>query len=122
MPSINCKVELKFKQTKYCALFAAGNDNVNANSNKIIFTVKDAKLYVPVVALPARDNQKLSKIFSKGFERSVYCNEYKTKRENKKTKNEYRYFLESNVAGVNRLFVLVYSNQDPDSKRFKTRE
>ena len=101
---------------------AAGNDNTNANSNNIIFTVKDTKLYVPVVTLRARDNQKLSKILSKGFERSVYWNECKTKKENKKTKNEYRYFLESNVVGVNRLFVLVYSNQDPDSKRFKTRE
>ena len=63
----------------------------------------------------------LSKLFSKGFERSVYWNEYKTKSENKNTINEYRYFFESNFVGVNRLFVLVYSNQDADSKRFKTR-
>ena len=34
--------------------------------------------------------------------------------------NYYRYFLESNFVGVNRLFVLVYSNQDGNSKRFKT--
>ena len=33
--------------------------------------------------------------------------------------NEYRYFLESNFVGVNRLFVLVYSNQDDNSKRIK---
>ena len=33
MPIINCKVELKFKWTKYCDLSAAGNDNTNANSN-----------------------------------------------------------------------------------------
>ena len=26
--------------------------------------------------------------------------------------NKYRYFLESNFVGVNRLFVLIYSNQD----------
>ena len=32
-----------------------------------------------------------------------------------------RYFLKSNFLGVNRLFVLVHSNQDKDSKRFKTR-
>ena len=29
--------------------------------------------------------------------------------------NEYKYFLESNFAGVNRLFDLVYSNQDINS-------
>ena len=34
--------------------------------------------------------------------------------------NEYRYSLKSNF-GVNRLFVLVYSNQDNNFKKFKTR-
>ena len=35
------------------------------NSNNIIFSIKDTKLYVPVVTLSARDNQKLSKIHAK---------------------------------------------------------
>ena len=30
---------------------AAGNDNTNANTNNIIFTNKDTKLYVPIVSL-----------------------------------------------------------------------
>ena len=69
---INCKVELKYKWTKYCVLSAAGADNVNdnvnnnVNGNNIIFTIKDTKLYVPVVTLTARDNEKLSKLLSKG--------------------------------------------------------
>ena len=37
---INCIVELKLKRTKYCVLSEAGADNVNANPNKIIFTIK----------------------------------------------------------------------------------
>ena len=37
---------------KYCVLSAAGNDNTNADPNNIIFTIKDAKLYVPAVTLP----------------------------------------------------------------------
>ena len=58
------------------------NDNVNdnVNGNNIIFTIKDTKLYVPVVTVSARDNQKLSKCPSKGSERSVYWNKYKTKK------------------------------------------
>ena len=49
----------------------------------IIFSLSKAqKLYVLVVTLSARDNQKLSNLLSKGFERSVYWNEYKTKNEN----------------------------------------
>ena len=60
-----------------------------------------------------------SKILSKGFERSVYWNEY-NKIKNKNTTNEYLCFLKSNSVGVNTRF-LVYSNQDENSKRLKTR-
>ena len=41
------------------------------------------------------------------------------KSKNKKTANEYRYFLKSNFVGVNRLLVLIYSNDDDNAKRFK---
>ena len=54
----------------------------DANSDNIIFIIKDTKLYVPAVTLLAKYNQKLWKRLSKGFERSVYWNEYKTKSEN----------------------------------------
>ena len=73
-PFFNCKVELKLKWTKLCVLSAAGAYNTNANPNNIIFTIKDTKFYVPVVTLSPRDNKKLSKLLSKGFERSVYWN------------------------------------------------
>ena len=63
IPLINCKVKLKLKWTKYCVLTAAGADNVNGNdednNNNKIFAIKYTKLYVPVVTLSARDNQKL---------------------------------------------------------------
>ena len=78
MPLINCKVKLKIKWTKYCALSAAGADNVNnRDSDNNIFTIKDTKLYIPVVTSSARADQKLTKLLSKRFERSVYCIEYK---------------------------------------------
>ena len=74
MSLINCKVKLKLKRTKYCVLAAGGADNADANSNKIISITKDTKLNVPTVSLSAKDNQKLSNLLSKGFERSVYWN------------------------------------------------
>ena len=104
MPQINCKVELKPKWSKYCVLSAAGADNAITNSNNIIFTIKHTKLSVPVVTLSARDNK--NKLLSKGFERSVYWDEFKTKSENKNMINEYRYFLKSNFVRVNRLLVV----------------
>ena len=88
----------------------AGTDvNDNNDGNNIIFTIKDTELYVPVLTLSARDNQKSSKLLSKGSERLVYWNEYKTKSGNKNTANEFRFFLQSNFVVVNRLFVLVYT-------------
>ena len=35
--------------------------------------------------------------------------------------NKFRYFLESNFVGVNRLFVLVYSNDDDISEKFEAK-
>ena len=78
---------------------AAGDDNDDPNSNNTIFYIKETKLYVSVNTLSAKDTHKLSKLFRKGFERSVYWNEYKTKNENKNTKT----FLESNCVRVIRL-------------------
>ena len=87
MPLINCKIELKLKSIMYCVLSAAGADNNDANSNYFIFNIKDKKLYDPIVTISAKDNQKFLNLLTKRFERSVYWNEYKTKRENKKTTN-----------------------------------
>ena len=74
MPLINCKVDLKLRCPKHCVLSVTGTDNANGNNddNNIIFTIKDTKLYVPVVTLSARDNPKLSNLLIIGFERSVY--------------------------------------------------
>ena len=68
IPLINCQVELKLKWKNHCGLSAVAAD---ASSNKIIFTIKNSKLYVSVVTSSAKNNQKLLKHLSKGFERSV---------------------------------------------------
>ena len=89
-----------------------------------LFFIKDKKIHVSGVTLSAKDKEKLSKLFRKGFETSLYWNEYKKKSENntqQNTTNEYRYFFELRFLGLGRLFVLVYSNEDNNSKRYKAR-
>ena len=78
---INCKVWLKHGWKKHCVLSMLSNvnDSVNADSNNILFTIKDTKLYVTVVTLTTKGNQKLSKLLSKGFERSVSWNAWNKK-------------------------------------------
>ena len=40
-------------------LFVPGNENDNTKSNNTIYTIEPTNLYVPVVTLSAKDNQKL---------------------------------------------------------------
>ena len=61
MPLINCKIEMKFKWIKHCVLSVLVNDNIDADPDKIIVTIKGTTLYVPAVILSAKDNKKLSK-------------------------------------------------------------
>ena len=86
------------------------------NTNKAIFKITDAKLYVPIVTLSIEDNSKLSKLLNEGFKRPIYWNEYKVT-PNKVVEiaavNDVKYireFLYSSWQGVKRLFVLVYNN------------
>ena len=60
MSLINCKAELNLKQKKFFFLSVAGNESTsdnddNDNAINITFTIKDTKLYVPVVTLSARE-------------------------------------------------------------------
>ena len=101
-------------------MFGNENDNDNAYSNNVIFTMKDTKLYLPVVTLSAEDNQKRTNLLSKGFERPVYCNEYKKKVETKLwqiTIDIFFNIFHKNVVGANRLFVLIYKNLANSEKK-----
>ena len=51
------------------------NDNNDTNT----FQITKTELYVPTVTLNTNDNEKVNELLSKGFERSVFWNEYKTK-------------------------------------------
>ena len=48
---VNCKVELKLKWAKHYVLTVVGTDNADANCDNIIFTKKDAKLFISVVSI-----------------------------------------------------------------------
>ena len=45
----------------------ACNDNTDANSDNIIFTIKDTKLCFPVITLSAKENQNYRNVLVKGL-------------------------------------------------------
>ena len=55
---INCKVELKLKGTMDFVLTVLGSENDNVYPDSTILTIKDKKLYVPVVTLLVKENQE----------------------------------------------------------------
>ena len=66
MKLITCKVELKLKRINHCVFPVASAYNFDVNLNTIIFTIKDTRLCVLVVALLARVSQNLPELISRG--------------------------------------------------------
>ena len=80
--------------------------------------VFDTKLYVPVVTLSKEDNKDFIEQQNKGFQRSVYWNEYKTKEQSEDANaNATKYInLDPSFQGVNRLFVMAYNRPAIDNE------
>ena len=102
----------------HCGLSAGGADNTDVNSNNIIFTTTETKLYVPVVTSSAKYNQNYQNFLIKNLK--YQCTGTNINKRIK-TAQEYRYFLELNFVGVNRLFALACWNKDNNAKRYKAR-
>ena len=111
MPLINCKIKLNLTWKKECVL---STDDGNA-----VFISNDTKLYVPVVTLSKEDNKDFIEQKNKGFQRSVYWNEYKTKEINENADaNVFKYInLDPSFQGVNRLFVMAYNRANGQATR-----
>ena len=75
-------------------------------------------MYVPVVTLSKEDKDFIEQQ-NKGFQRSIYWNEYKTREINENDDvNVFKYInLDSSFQGVNRLFVMAYSRVDGQPNR-----
>ena len=105
MPLINCKIKLNLTWKKECVLSNQAGDAV--------FIINDTKLYVPVVTLSKEDNKDFIEQQNKGFQRSIYWNEYKTKVQTENANaNVFKYInLDPSFQGVNRLFIMAYSRE-----------
>ena len=103
MPLINCKVKLNLTWKKECVL--------SNQAGAAVFIINDTKLYVPVVTLSKEDNKDFTEQQNKGFQRSIYWNEYKKKEQTQNADaNVFKYInLNPSFQGVNRLFVMAFS-------------
>ena len=111
MPLINCKIHLELNWNNNCVMYGA-DANADGNDTETTFKIKRTKLYVPIVTLSTKDNINLTKQLNKGFKRSVYWNEYKSKIESKEAdkNNLTGFLLYVSFQGTNRLFALAFNN------------
>ena len=116
MPLINCKIKLILTWKKEFVL--------SAGAGEAVFIINDTKLYVPVVTLSKEDNKDFIKQQNKGFQRSIYWNEYKTKEINEDADvNVFKYIsLDPCFQGVNILFVMTYNRADGQPTRNRQRK
>ena len=99
---------MQLNWTKYSVL-----SSINQHS---VFQITKGELYIPVVTLNTESNNKLSGLLSKGFERTVIWNEYKSKIETVNVtandNNFKRTTLDTSFQGVSRLLVAAYETGD----------
>ena len=106
MPLINCKIKLNLTWKKESVL--------STGAGEAVFIINDTKLYVPIVTLSKKDNKDFIELQNKGFQRSIYWNEYKTKEQTEDgNANSVEYInLDPFFQGVNKLFLMAYSRVD----------
>ena len=104
MPLINFKIKLNLTWKKECAL--------STGAGKAVFIINDTKLYV--VTLSKEENKDFIEQQNKGFQRSIYWNEYKTKEQTENADTNAAKYINSDPSfqGVNRLFLMAYGRAE----------
>ena len=102
MPLINCEISLTLTWSSNCVI-----TNSTAEGK---FKITDTNLYVPVVTLSTKDNEKLLQQLGSGFKRVINWNKYLSRPELLPQNPNLNYLIEASFQGVNRLFVLAFEN------------
>ena len=124
IPFINCEVSLSLTWSINCGLTdmithaivpAKGNvpeiPAIAAPTNAT-FKITDPELYVPVVTLSAENYNKLLELLKTRFKRTVKWNKYRSEMPNQAKNNSLNYLIDPTFTNVNRLFVLLFENEN----------
>ena len=102
MPLINCEVTLILTWSPTCV--------ITNSTGEEKFKITDTNLYVPIVILSTKDNEKLLQQLGSGFKRVINWNKYLSRPELVPQNPNLNYLIEPSFKGVNRLFVLAFEN------------
>ena len=104
MPLINCEVNLILTWSKDCVITNSAGEGK--------FEITETKLYVPVVTLSTKDNEKLLQQLKPGFKKTISWNKYESSIKTFAQNRYLNYLINPSFQGVNRLFVLSFENEN----------
>ena len=104
IPLTNCEVNLILIWSSTCVI----TESRGAGT----FSKTDTKLYVPVLTLSTQENTRLLQQFKSGFKSVFNWNKYLSKPELLARNTNLNHLTEPSFQGVNRLFVLAFSNDE----------
>ena len=99
---INCEVSLN--------LIWSPNSVITNSTGQEKFKITNTNLYVPVVILSTKDNEKLLQQLVSGFKRVINWNKYLSKPALLSQNPNLNYLIEPSLQEVDRLFVLAFEN------------
>ena len=122
IPLINCEINLILTWSENCVITSKATRDADPDADPAVaavnnptnatFKIKDTKLYVPVVTLSTKDDNKLLEQLKKGFKRTIKWNKYRSEMSNQDKTNNLNYLIDPTFNKVNRLFVLSFENED----------
>ena len=104
MSLINCEVNLFLTWSKDCVITNSTGEGK--------FTITETKLYVPVVTLSTKDNEKLLQQLKSGFKKTISWKKYESSIKTFAQKRYLNYLINPSFQGVNRIFVLSFENEN----------
>ena len=122
LPLINCEISLTLTWSENCVITSKATRDADPDADPAVaginnptnatFKIKDRKLYVLVVTLSAKDDNKLLEQLKAGLKRTIKWNKYRSEMSNQTKKNSLNYLIDPTYTKVNRLFVLAFENED----------
>ena len=119
---INCEVSLTLTWSENCVIRGTTTREAVPDADPAVaginnptdgtFTLKDTKLYVPVVTLSAENDNKLLEQLKTGFKRTIKWKKYRSEMSNQTKTNNLNYLIDLAFTNVNRLLVLSFENEN----------
>ena len=128
IPLINCEITLNLTWYSKCALVGrayraavAGPPVVNGveSPTDVTFRITDCKLYLPVVTLSAKNDNKLLEQLKSGSKRTIKWNKYMSQISTEPINNNLNYLIDPTFKIINRLFVLSFENENDRTSYYK---